>query len=85
MLNIEQINLTARYFNDEYKVRPQSAVERRSNSGKLCDRTKLLEKNLGYYFGLPDGARTSCWGDGCECGYYINELSIFRQLFTEKN
>uniref|UniRef100_A0A094ZDS8 Uncharacterized protein n=1 Tax=Schistosoma haematobium TaxID=6185 RepID=A0A094ZDS8_SCHHA len=67
LLNIEQINLTARYFNDEYKVRPQSAVERRSNSGKLCDRTKLLERNLGYYFGLPDEARTSCWGDGCEC------------------
>ncbi|CAH8446088.1 unnamed protein product [Schistosoma curassoni] len=67
LLNIEQINLTTRYFNDEYKVRPQSAVERRSNSGKLCDRTKLLERNLGYYFGLPDEARTRCWGAGCEC------------------
>ncbi|CAH8444016.1 unnamed protein product [Schistosoma guineensis] len=63
LLNIERINLTARYFNDEYKVRPQSAVERRSNSGKHCDRAKLLERNLGYYFGLPDEARTSCWGD----------------------
>ncbi|CAI2723322.1 unnamed protein product [Schistosoma spindalis] len=63
LLNIEQMNLTARYFHDEYNIRPQSAVERHSNSGKLCDRTKLLERNLGYYFGLPDEARTSYWGD----------------------
>ncbi|CAH8488012.1 unnamed protein product [Schistosoma rodhaini] len=64
LLNIEQINLTTRYFHDEYKIRPQSAVERHSNSGKLCDRTKLLERNLGYYFGLPDETRTSHWGNG---------------------
>ncbi|CAH8446280.1 unnamed protein product [Schistosoma margrebowiei] len=63
LLNIEQINLTARYFDDEYKIRPQSAVERRLNSGKLYDRTKLLERNLGYYFGLPDEARASHWRD----------------------
>ncbi|XP_018647969.1 putative leucine-rich repeat-containing protein [Schistosoma mansoni] len=73
LLNIEQINLTTRYFHDEYKIRPQSAVERHSNSGKLCDRTKLLERNLGYYFGLPDETGTSHWGDGCECGSCLQE------------
>ncbi|CAH8457737.1 unnamed protein product [Schistosoma turkestanicum] len=62
LLNIEQTSLITRYLHDEYKRRPQSAIEQHSNFGKVCDRNKLLERNLVYYyFTLPDEERSCCF------------------------